>query len=96
MRAAAAAWSTSHGDGLIFRPPYEAELTAAVPADKDVTVTLRLIGDNRDLLGPHHLKSGESYIVGPFSFFEESPLWCGGHNADWDDRYCFVRHGLAL
>lgn len=81
--------------GAVLWRPYELPLDGLLHEGEN-TVEIEMVGNLRDLLGPHHLKSGESYTVGPFSFFEESPLWCGGHNADWDDRYCFVRHGLAL
>ena len=38
-------------------------------------VRLTLINNLRNLLGPHHLKEGESLCVGPHSFFKEPCVW---------------------
>jgi hypothetical protein len=54
---------------------------------------LELTSGLRNLLGPHHLEEGESYGVGPGSFFKEPNIW--GH-APWNDDYCFVAFGLKV
>lgn len=79
--------------GTILWHPYEVSLEGLLhPGTNEIEV--ELIGSLRNLLGPHHLTLGEVHFVSPGLFFENSPLWCGGHNDLWDDRYCFVRHGL--
>ena len=55
--------------------------------------TLTLTSGLRNLLGPHHLKDGESYAVGPATFFKEPNIW---GNPPWNDDYCFVPFGLRL
>ncbi len=70
--------------------PFRAELDGfLVPGENEIE--LELTGGLRNLLGPHHLKEGESYAVGPGSFFKEPNIWGA---APWDDRYCFVRFGV--
>ena len=56
-------------------------------------IKLILINNLRNLLGPHHLKEGESYSVGPFSFYKESCIWNSEAEKQWDDDYCFVEFG---
>ena len=56
-------------------------------------VKLTLINNLRNLLGPHHLKEGESYVVGPGSFFKENCVWNFHAEKQWDDDYCFVKMG---
>lgn len=56
-------------------------------------VKLTLINNLRNLLGPHHLKVGESYAVGPGSFFKERCVWNFHPEKQWDDDYCFVKFG---
>lgn len=58
------------------------------------TVKLVLINNLRNLLGPHHLKEGESYAVAPRSFFKEPCIWNYNPEAEWDERYCFVELSL--
>jgi len=57
-------------------------------------VKITLVNNLRNLLGPHHLKVGESYVVGPHSFFKESCVWNGNAEKQWDDDYCFVTMGI--
>ena len=64
------------------------------PGENEIAV--EIIGNLRNLLGPHHLEEGECYAVCPSSFFQESKVWCGGTNPAWNDDYCFVRYGLFL
>lgn len=52
-------------------------------------IELTLINNLRNILGPHHLKEGESYVVGPNSFFKEKCVWAVNPK-EWDDGYCFV------
>ncbi len=79
--------------GNILWHPYALDIAPYCHEGKneiEVTVT----GNLRNLLGPFHLKEGESFSVCPHSFFHYSPLWLHGQNSQWDDRYCFVEYGL--
>lgn len=53
-------------------------------------VRLTLINNLRNLMGPHHLETGESYQVGPDCFFKEKCVWKTGEYPLWNDAYCFV------
>lgn len=57
-------------------------------------VKLTLLNNLRNLLGPHHLKEGESYRVMPGSFYKEACVWNNGREAEWDEDYCFVEMSL--
>lgn len=59
-----------------------------------VKVRLTLINNLRNLLGPHHLKEGESLVVGPDKFFKEPCVWNRNPETTWDDDYCFVEMGI--
>ena len=47
----------------------------------------------RNMLGPHHLKDGESYAIGTLSFNIE-PNFVGYPAPETVPGYCFVEHGL--
>lgn len=38
-------------------------------------IEVTIINNLRNILGPHHLKIGESYAVGPWTFFKEKCIW---------------------
>lgn len=58
-------------------------------------VKLTLINNLRNILGPHHLECGESYSVGPSSFFKEACVWNPHPEFQpWNEDYCFVTMGL--
>jgi hypothetical protein len=75
--------------GKIHKAPYELSLDGSLKEGTNI-MELEFVGTLRNLLGPHHLKEGECFRVGPFSFFQSSKLWNRGENADWTDEYCFV------
>lgn len=52
-------------------------------------IKLSITNNLRNMLGPHHLKCGENYAVGPFSFYEEACVWNGSPEKAWDGDYCF-------
>ncbi|MCR4719989.1 MAG: hypothetical protein K5768_10210 [Firmicutes bacterium] len=56
-----------------------------------VKAEITLINNLRNMLGPHHLKEGESYFVGPWCFFKEKCIWADNPEKDWDDNYCFIQ-----
>lgn len=66
------------------------------------TLSLTLVNNLRNLLGPHHLEIGESYQVAPGSFYKEKCIWkneraahvWGVENLLWNEDYCFVRMGI--
>lgn len=53
-------------------------------------IKITLINTLRNMLGPHHLKEGESYFVSPSSFFKEPCIWGSVPAPNWDNNYCFV------
>ena len=57
-------------------------------------IELTLINNLRNILGPHHLKIGESYGVCPSSFFKELCVWAPNPESRWDDNYCFVEMSI--
>lgn len=59
-------------------------------------IKMTLINNLRNLLGPHHLKAGESYVVGPNSFYKEACVWSQNEPEKlWDEDYCFVKFGVT-
>lgn len=81
--------------GNVLWAPYTVDITDFVQAGEN-KITVQLFSGNRNLLGPHHHISGESYSVGP-STFTDKPGWTErGMTAKeiWRDRYCFVQFGL--
>jgi hypothetical protein len=78
--------------GKWFWPPYETRLEGVL-AEGENRIEIELTGGLRNLLGPHHLEEGESYAVGPGSFFKEPNIW---GNRPWNDDYCFVEFGVWL
>ncbi len=64
-------------------------------AEGETEIKLTLINNLRNLLGPHHLQSGESGLVSPSSFFKEACVWKGNFgDGDWNDDYCFINTGF--
>lgn len=76
---------------LIFTP-FEFDLSSALTCGEN-EIELTLTNNLRNLLGPHHLEEGESYTVGPSSFFEKSDIWFG---SPWNDNYCLVETNVNL
>ena len=75
--------------------PYEADISPYVKEganELEITLTNNL----RNLLGPHHLKTGESYSVGPASFFKTDDLWNHFKAPEWDDGYCVTETSIEF
>ncbi len=64
-------------------------------AEGNNEIEITLVNNLRNLLGPHHLKEGECYIVCPHSFYKENCVWNMDAEKDWDEDYCFVETGLS-
>ncbi len=67
-------------------------------------IELTVLNNLRNMQGPHHLKVGESYLVGRNAFYHESNVFshpkgvddtCHDVLADWDDDVCLVHFGLT-
>ncbi|MEM3693943.1 MAG: glycosyl hydrolase [Candidatus Bathyarchaeia archaeon] len=70
--------------GKVFMKPLEVDVTGLLKEGRNL-IEIKLVGSLRNLLGPHHHKSGELFSVGPGSFMDE---------LNWTDEYCFVPFGL--
>ena len=55
-------------------------------------VELKLVNNLRNLLGPHHLEEGESYMVRPSSFIKGENIWNWNRTEPiaWNDGYCLM------
>ncbi|MBQ9952415.1 MAG: hypothetical protein IJO98_09815 [Clostridia bacterium] len=58
-------------------------------------IRLTFFNTLRNLLGPHHGKTAESYSIGPRDFTFEN-MWDGENCPHFRDRYAFVRFGIDL
>lgn len=81
--------------GKLFWQPYEMRLDGLLHEGEN-QIEITLVSSLRNLLGPHHLQSGESDSVSPGSFYRRSMIWRDGENPDWTDDYSFVDFGLFL
>ena len=85
-------------------PPYDVDLSGHLRAGKN-TVEITILNNLRNMMGPHHWKSGENLSVGPYSFFKESNIFHHLPGADeschdpilkyWDEGYCMVKFGFT-
>lgn len=76
--------------------PFEAELDRHLVPGENL-VEIEVTGSLRNLLGPLHLEEGESWYVGPFTFYKEAELFVRTKLKEalpWNDRYCVVKSGL--
>jgi hypothetical protein len=79
--------------GEWFWRPFSCAIPDGTLQVGDNELTLTLTSGLRNLLGPHHLEEGESYAVGPATFFKEPNIWGSGR---WNDAYCFMPFGIQL
>jgi len=57
--------------------PFEADISGYLNADQTNTVGIELTNSLRNLLGPHHSKSGEIIAVSPYSYGADEHSWNG-------------------
>ena len=58
------------------------------------TLEIKLYSGNRNLLGPHHLNTGDlDTEVGPYAF-DFTDTWKGNDSPVFAKRYCFSKFGL--
>ena len=87
----------------VMNPPYDVDISEYLIKGEN-TVTLTVLNNLRNMMGPHHWISGENCHVGPFSFYRESNIFHHLRGATeechdpilqyWDDGMCFVHFGL--
>ena len=88
----------------VMYPPYELDISEYLVKGENV-ITLTLLNNLRNMMGPHHWKDGELFHVGPYSFYRESNIFHHLAGADeschdailkyWDDGICLVHYGLC-
>jgi len=83
--------------GKIMWKPYSLDLSNVVREGEN-KIEITLTGSLRNLLGPFHLKEGETHTALPFYFFRKTNVWGWGDgiNQKWTDDYSFVQNGLFL
>ncbi|MBQ7248042.1 MAG: hypothetical protein IJS22_08140 [Lachnospiraceae bacterium] len=81
--------------GRIMWKPYCIDISEAARAGEN-EIEITLTGSLRNLLGPFHLREGETYTALPFYFFRKTGVWGWGDgvNRNWTDDYSFVQNGL--
>jgi len=81
--------------GKIMWKPYSIDISNfAREGENEIKITLT--GSLRNLLGPFHLKEGETHTALPFYFFHKTNIWGWGNgmNPKWTDDYSFVQNGV--
>ena len=83
--------------GVFAFAPYIIDVTDLV-ADGENEIVIRLLSGNRNLLGPHHRSYGESHMVAPVTFTDQSDWESDGLGAKhpWTEDYAFVLFGAKL
>ena len=87
---------TVNGKSLspIYWAPYICDLDGVLVEGENV-IDIEIIGNFRNMLGPHHLGK-EEYSVSPGSFIKTSRVWKSWSHIKWYDSYNFVKFGLFL
>ena len=79
--------------GTMLWRPYRVGVPSGLLRERDNLLEMELVGNLRNLLGPHHLEEGESFGVGPYSFFRHED-YLGHAPLPWNENYCVVRFGV--
>ena len=89
----------------VMNPPYEVDLSDYLVKGEN-TVTLTLLNNLRNMMGPHHWLGGELLAVAPSSFYLESNVFFHFDGANesnhekilkyWNDGVCLVHYGLKV
>lgn len=73
--------------------PYEIDISEYLTVgENEIEITIR--NNLRNLMGPHHLREGESYFVSPSSFYTRGCVWNSFHDQYFDKRYSLVEVSL--
>ena len=71
--------------------PYCTDVSEWISTKEVNEIELTLVNNLRNMQGPFHLQSGESYLVSPVDFYKEKCVWYNGKDIGrWDDNYCFA------
>ncbi len=60
--------------------------------DNEIEITIS--NSLRNLLGPHHLPTGENLSVTPAHFHKEPCVWNNNTPTPWEENYCFIEFGF--
>lgn len=70
--------------------PYSTDISEFINKGSN-DIELTLVNNLRNMQGPFHLGTGESYLVTPSDFYKENCVWFDGKEIDrWNDEYCFT------
>ena len=62
----------------------------------DNIIEVELVNNLRNLMGPHHLSIGESYVVTPSLFHRVPCIWNNYNPIQWDENYCCIQTGFEI
>ena len=79
--------------GTLTRPDYSLDIPAGILKAGSNVLEITLINSLRNMQGPFHKEEGESFGVGPGSFYKDPGVFCPKGAQDWNDDYCFLRFG---
>ena len=82
--------------GTLTRPDYVLEIPETVLHAGENTLQITLTNSLRNMLGPFHKEEGESFGVGPGSFYKDPGVFCPNGAADWNGDYCILRFGAEM
>lgn len=79
--------------GTLSRPDYSLDIPAGALTAGTNVLQITLTNSLRNMLGPFHKEEGESFGVGPGSFYKDPGVFCPKGAQDWNGDYCFLRFG---
>ena len=80
--------------GTVIWNPTEIDVSKFLKIGKN-KISLTIVNNLRNMMGPHHVDEGESLAVTPATFFKEKILWDWELvPSGWNDDYCFVETGV--
>ena len=80
--------------GTVAWNPTELDLSEILKVGEN-TISLTIINNLRNMMGPHHRTEGECYLVTPESFFQENCIWKNDDKDTFTRDYCFTEVGLV-
>lgn len=78
--------------GFLFQGQFAIPVNGLLVSGEN-TLEIEMTVSLRNMLGPHHLEEGESYLVHTLSWSKE-PNAVGMKNPPYNEHYCFVETGL--